>query len=40
MKTLFQIFYFKKEFKFLELIGGIFGFLIGLVQVLMAILLK
>ena len=30
----------KKEFKFLELIGGIFGFLIGLIQVLMAILLK
>ena len=30
----------KKEFKFLELIGGIFGFLIGLIQVLMAIVLK
>ena len=26
----------KKEFKFLEVIGGIFGFLIGLAQVLAA----
>ena len=30
----------KKEFKFLEFIGGVFGFLIGLIQVLIAILLK
>jgi uncharacterized membrane protein YheB (UPF0754 family) len=30
----------KKEFKFLELIGGVFGFIIGLIQVLVAILLK
>ncbi len=28
----------KKEFKFLEVIGGVFGFLIGLVQVLIQIL--
>jgi uncharacterized membrane protein YheB (UPF0754 family) len=30
----------KKEFKFLELIGGVFGFLIGIIQVVIAILLK
>jgi len=30
----------KKEFQFLEIIGGIFGFVIGLVQVLVALLLK
>ena len=30
----------KKEFKFLEVIGAVFGFAIGLIQVLMAILLK
>jgi uncharacterized membrane protein YheB (UPF0754 family) len=30
----------KKEFKFLELIGGVFGLLIGLVQVLLAVFLK
>jgi uncharacterized membrane protein YheB (UPF0754 family) len=27
----------KKEFKFLEFIGGFFGFLIGLIQVLVAL---
>ena len=30
----------KEEFRFLEIIGGIFGFIIGLVQVLIAVLLK
>ena len=30
----------KREFKFLELIGGVFGFLIGIIQVIVAILLK
>lgn len=28
----------KKEFQFLEVIGGVFGFLIGLVQVLVQVL--
>ena len=28
----------KKEFQFLEVIGGVFGFLIGLVQVLIQVL--
>ena len=28
----------KKEFKFLEIIGGFFGFLIGLIQVLIQLL--
>ena len=30
----------KKEFKFLEIIGGVFGFLIGLIQVLFTFLTK
>ena len=30
----------KKEFQFLEIIGGVFGFVIGLFQVLLALLLK
>jgi uncharacterized membrane protein YheB (UPF0754 family) len=30
----------KEEFKFLELIGGVFGFMIGLIQVLLAVFLK
>ena len=30
----------KKEFKFLEIIGGVFGFIIGIIQVLIAFLAK
>jgi len=30
----------KREFKFLELVGGFFGFLIGIIEVLVAIFLK
>ena len=30
----------KREFQFLEFVGGVFGFLIGIVQVLISIFLK